>query len=97
MEAGRHLEALDLGGGSDHFSFAQADIPTGGLFSGANMVKTDDEVTRFGGKAGDLMDACYHRACDRTENVDAGLLQQMARAVAFAAGTLASGDVIVQR
>ena len=90
-------EALDLGGGSDHFSFAQADIPTGGLFSGANMVKTDDEVTRFGGKAGDLMDACYHRACDRTENVDAGLLQQMARAVAFAAGTLASGDVIVQR
>ena len=90
-------EVLDLGGGSDHFSFAQADIPTGGLFSGANMVKTDDEVKRFGGTAGELMDPCYHRTCDRMENVDSKLLQQLARAAAFTAGTLASGDVILQR
>jgi len=90
-------EMLDLGGGSDHFSFAQADIPTGGLFSGANMIKTDDEVRRFGGKAAELMDACYHRACDRADNVDSKLLLQMARAVAFTTGTLASGNVILYR
>jgi hypothetical protein len=90
-------EEVDVGGGSDHFSFAQAGIPTGGLFSGANAAKTSAEETSFGGTAGKLMDACYHRACDRTDGVDTGLLEQMVRAVAFATGKLASGEVTIQR
>jgi aminopeptidase S len=90
-------EELDLGGASDHFSFAQAGIPTGGLFSGANMTKTGEEATRFGGTSGALMDACYHRACDRTDGVDVPLLEEMSQAAAYAAGALASGAVTLPR
>ena len=36
-------------------------------------------------------DACYHLACDTTDNVDAALLGQAARAAAWATGALASG------
>jgi Zn-dependent M28 family amino/carboxypeptidase len=87
-----HAE-LDLGGASDHFSFAQAGILTGGLFSGANEYKTDTEAHEFGGSAGTLLDECYHRACDRTNHLDATLLEQMAKAAAYATGEIASGDV----
>ena len=38
-------------------------------------------------------DPCYHLACDTTGNVDPDLLEQMARAAAWAAGALASGSV----
>ncbi len=83
----------DLGGGSDHFSFAQAGIPTGGLFAGANEYKTDAEERQFGGSAGTLLDDCYHRACDRADHLDFSLLDQMARAVAYVTGEVAYGDV----
>ena len=36
-------------------------------------------------------DACYHLACDTTDNVDAVMLGQMARAAAWATGVLAGG------
>lgn len=36
-------------------------------------------------------DACYHLACDTTDNVDAVLLGQMAHAAAWVTGVLASG------
>ena len=36
-------------------------------------------------------DACYHLACDTTDNVDAVLLGQNARAAAWVTGVLASG------
>jgi hypothetical protein len=38
-------------------------------------------------------EACYHLACDTTDNVDAVLLEQMARAAGWATGALAGGDV----
>jgi Zn-dependent M28 family amino/carboxypeptidase len=38
-------------------------------------------------------DACYHLACDTTDNIDAVLLRDMARAAAWATGLLASGGV----
>jgi Zn-dependent M28 family amino/carboxypeptidase len=90
-------ETLDVGGASDHFSFAQAGIPTGGLFAGANMTKTGEKATRFGGTSGALMDACYHRACDRTDGVDVPLLEDLSQAAAYATGALASGAVTLPR
>ena len=68
--AGTGAERMDLGGSSDHFSFEQAGVPTGGIFSGANEVKTDAEASEFGGQADQPLDACYHLACDTPENVD---------------------------
>ncbi len=89
--AGLTSDTIDLSGASDHYIFEQAGIPTGGLFSGANEIKSSIEAQRFGGEPDAYLDACYHRPCDRVDNVDRTLLEQMARVVAYVTGLLASG------
>ena len=61
---------ISTDGASDDASFAAAGIPTGGLFTGAFMVKTPEQVALFGGTEGAPYDPCYHLACDRISNVD---------------------------
>ena len=39
-------------------------IPAGGLFSGAEGIKTDGEASVYGGTAGEAVRSCYHQACD---------------------------------
>ena len=39
-------------------------VPAGGLFSGAEGVKTDAQQAIYGGAAGSWYDPCYHQACD---------------------------------
>jgi Zn-dependent M28 family amino/carboxypeptidase len=96
-EDGLSSERLDLSGGSDHYPFEQAGIPTGGLFAGANEPKAPADVQRFGGLPGQVFDACYHKACDRLERINANLLAEMVRAVGFATGQLAGGAVDLSR
>ena len=78
-----------LGGSSDHAAFAQAGIPVGGLFTGADEAKSADAARLFGGSAGQAYDACYHKSCDTVANVDFGILEQMADAAAVVAVRLA--------
>ena len=87
----RHLpvEEQSLGGGSDHASFAAAGIPVGGLFTGADDVKSAASARRFGGSANVPFDSCYHKACDTVANVDFRTLGQMADAAAVVAVRLA--------
>jgi Zn-dependent M28 family amino/carboxypeptidase len=92
-EAGLTWEPIVIGAASDHFPFEQVGVPTGGLFSGANERKTPDQAARFGGTADSFADPCYHLACDTVDNVDFGLLEQMARAAGWVTGALASGEV----
>jgi Zn-dependent M28 family amino/carboxypeptidase len=40
------------------------DIPSGGLFTGAEGTKTAAQVEAFGGLADAAYDPCYHQACD---------------------------------
>ncbi|MBY8874909.1 M20/M25/M40 family metallo-hydrolase [Micromonospora sp. PLK6-60] len=56
----------DFTGRSDYGPFIAAgvDIPAGGLFTGAEGVKTAEEAKLFGGVAGESYDPCYHQACD---------------------------------
>jgi hypothetical protein len=79
---------IDTGGSSDHFAFAVAGIPVGGVFSGLSPM-TPEDAERFGGTANVPMDRCYHLACDTRDNVDlasavllgqatAGVLQDLA-------------------
>jgi Zn-dependent M28 family amino/carboxypeptidase len=53
-------------GRSDYGPFIAAgvDIPAGGLFTGAEGVKTEEQADAFGGLAGVAYDPCYHQACD---------------------------------
>ncbi|HEY8180466.1 MAG TPA: M20/M25/M40 family metallo-hydrolase, partial [Candidatus Limnocylindria bacterium] len=92
--AGTGAERMDLGGSSDHFSFEQAGIPTGGIFSGATELKTDAEASEFGGQADQPLDACYHLACDTPENVDSQQVATFAEAAAAAAVALARGALL---
>lgn len=78
-------------GRSDYFAFIDAGIPAGGLFTGAEGIKTEEQAAIFGGTAGEPYDPCYHQACDTTANVDAVVLEEMADAIAHAVHT--SGDV----
>jgi Zn-dependent M28 family amino/carboxypeptidase len=53
-------------GRSDYGPFITDDafVPAGGLFSGAEGVKTAAEAAFYGGAAGSWYDPCYHEACD---------------------------------
>jgi Zn-dependent M28 family amino/carboxypeptidase len=86
-------ERVDIGPASDHASFDEAHIPTGGIFSGASEMKTDAQATAFGGTAGAPMDACYHLACDRVENVNVGQVAAFAGVAASLALAIATGKL----
>ena len=79
-----------LDGRSDHGPFAAEGIPTGGLFSGAEGIKTRAEAAAFGGEAGAAHDPCYHRACDDLDNLDEAALNQFSNAAAHATVALAN-------
>ena len=83
------IEEESLGGSSDHASFADVGIPVGGLFTGADDIKSSSSARRFGGSANLPFDACYHKACDTLANVDFRMLGQMADAAAVVAVRLA--------
>jgi Zn-dependent M28 family amino/carboxypeptidase len=56
-------------GRSDYVGFINRGIPGGGIFAGAEVHKTAEQVALFGGVAGEQYDPCYHEACDNFETV----------------------------
>jgi Zn-dependent M28 family amino/carboxypeptidase len=92
-QAGLVWQTAYLGGSSDHAAFDQAGIPTGGLFAGANERKSQAQADLFGGTADAPADPCMHLPCDRVDTLDQTLLGDLARAGAWVAGALASGEV----
>jgi Zn-dependent M28 family amino/carboxypeptidase len=76
-------------GRSDYGAFIDAGIPAGGLFSGAEEIKTPDEAVTYGGTAGQPYDSCYHQACDTVNNLSTKALQELGDAAAHATLTLA--------
>jgi Zn-dependent M28 family amino/carboxypeptidase len=85
-------EPTDFDGRSDYGPFIDAGIPAGGLFSGAEGVKTADEATIYGGTAGEPYDACYHAACDDISNLDTTALYELGDAAAHATGVLTMSE-----
>lgn len=67
-------------GRSDYAAFIENGIPSGGLFTGAEVVKTEEEAALFGGEAGVAYDVNYHRPGDTIDNLnmDAFLLNTKA-------------------
>lgn len=74
----------EFSGRSDYGPFIEAGIPAGGLFTGAEGVKTAEEAALFGGTAGVAYDECYHSACDDINNVSTKALHEMGDAAAHA-------------
>lgn len=71
-------------GRSDYGPFIEVGIPAGGLFTGAEGVKTATQAAIYGGTAGRAYDPCYHAACDTFANFSADGLDQMSDAAAHA-------------
>ena len=83
----------EFSGRSDYQAFINNNIPSGGLFTGAEDIKTEEEVAIFGGTAGIQKDPCYHEACDTFENISLEAFDQNSDAVAYAVAVFAAGDV----
>jgi Zn-dependent M28 family amino/carboxypeptidase len=77
-------EPTAFDGRSDYDAFINAGIPAGGLFTGAEGIKTAAQVADYGGTAGVAYDPCYHLACDTFANVSLTGLDQMSDAIAHA-------------
>ena len=80
---GEPRKGSDFSGRSDYGPFIAAGIPAGGLFTGAEGVKTAEEAALWGGTAGIAYDPCYHAACDTYANVSQDALDVNSDAVAY--------------
>ena len=78
------FKGTDFSGRSDYGPFIAAGIPSGGLFTGAEGIKTAEEAAIWGGTAGMAYDPCYHQACDTYANNNDYALEQNSDAVAYA-------------
>ena len=82
-------EPTAFDGRSDYGPFIATGIPAGGLFTGAEGVKTAEQAAIYGGTAGIAYDKCYHQACDTMTNLSTAALNEMSDAAAHATLTLA--------
>ena len=84
--AGRGLETdpTAFDGRSDYGPFIAVGIPAGGLFTGAEGIKSAAQAAIYGGTAGIAYDPCYHQACDTIDNVNTTAINQMSDATAHA-------------
>jgi Zn-dependent M28 family amino/carboxypeptidase len=82
-------EPTAFDGRSDYGPFIEAGIPAGGLFSGAEGIKTARQARIYGGTAGEQYDPCYHEACDDITNLSTKALFELGDAAAHATLTLA--------
>ena len=90
----------DFSGRSDYGPFLAEGIVAGGLFSGADEIKTQEQRDRYdqilgqgmGGIAGIVTDPCYHKACDSIQNINAFAYEKMIKAAAYVLESLGQED-----
>ena len=81
---GAAYKGTDFTGRSDYGPFIANGIPAGGLFTGAEGVKTAAEAAIWGGSVGQQYDPCYHLACDTYANNNNHALAVNSDAIAYA-------------
>jgi Zn-dependent M28 family amino/carboxypeptidase len=86
---GKPPQDYSFDGRSDYDGFAQAGIPAGGLFSGAEDKMTADQAKLWGGDANQPFDPNYHKPTDTLDHIDRTSLEIQGRGVAFAIGLYA--------
>jgi aminopeptidase Y len=83
-QRGIPFKGTDFSGRSDYGPFIATGIPAGGLFTGAEGLKTAEEAALWGGTAGQAYDPCYHLACDTYDNINLHAFDVNSDAVAYA-------------
>ncbi len=86
---GLAYETIPFDGRSDYDAFTTAGIPAGGIFAGAEVEKTTEQVALYGGAAGVAFDPCYHQLCDTLANSSAQGLDEHSDAAVHAILTFA--------
>jgi Zn-dependent M28 family amino/carboxypeptidase len=79
-------EGTDFDGRSDYGPFIEAGIPAGGTFTGAEERMTPEQAAKWGGRAGEAYDRCYHQACDNLANINRVALERNIKAIATVVG-----------
>lgn len=95
--AGVAAQGTDFTGRSDYGPFIAAGIPAGGVFTGAEGIKSAAQAQVWGGLADAPYDRCYHQACDRIDGVDRVALDRNADAFASALARLALSTEVLER
>jgi Zn-dependent M28 family amino/carboxypeptidase len=88
-DRGLAFEPTEIDFRSDYAAFFDNGIPFGGVFTGAEGIKTAEEVAVYGGTAGQQYDPCYHAACDTFANNNNAVLDLNSDAIALATLTYA--------
>ena len=81
---GQPYDDAEFDGRSDYEAFILNGIPAGGLFTGAEVIKTEEQAAIWGGVAGESYDQCYHQACDTIDNINTEALDVNIDAIALA-------------
>ncbi|CAA9457945.1 MAG: Uncharacterized lipoprotein aminopeptidase LpqL [uncultured Rubrobacteraceae bacterium] len=89
---GLETDPTAFDGRSDYGPFIAQGIPAGGLFTGAEGVKTAEQAAIYGGTAAEPYDPCYHRACDDITNLSVEALDEMSDAAAHATINFAADE-----
>lgn len=76
--------ATEFNGRSDYGPFLDHGVPSGGLDTGADGTKTEEEAAMFGGTVGALYDPNYHTAADNVTNLAQEAFETTAKAIAHA-------------
>ncbi|CAH0039491.1 unnamed protein product [Clonostachys solani] len=76
--------ATEFNGRSDYGPFLDAGVPCGGLDAGADEVKTQEWVDKFGGTLGAILDPNYHSAEDDVANLNEFCFGVMSKGIAHA-------------
>jgi Zn-dependent M28 family amino/carboxypeptidase len=83
-KVGVPYDDAEYSGRSDYEAFILAGIPSGGLFTGAEVIKTEEQEKIWGGTAGEQFDPCYHEECDTIDNLALDALEVNSDLIAFA-------------
>jgi Zn-dependent M28 family amino/carboxypeptidase len=82
-------------GRSDYGPFLDVGIASGGLFTGAEEIKTAEEARLFGGEAGVAYDINYHGAGDNITNINAKAFYENTKAIAHSVAILGKSTTIL--
>jgi Zn-dependent M28 family amino/carboxypeptidase len=87
--AGKTPQDTSFDGRSDYDGFTLAGIPSGGLFSGAENKKTQEQAKLWGGAADQPFDPNYHKSTDTLDHIDRTELGINGGGVGYATGLYA--------
>ncbi|MDA3628668.1 M28 family metallopeptidase [Saccharopolyspora oryzae] len=79
---GVESEPSEFNGRSDYGEFIAVGIPSGGMHTGVEDLKTEEQAAKWGGTAGVAFDPNYHGAGDNLSNIDRVALERMTKGMA---------------